>query len=206
MALRYEMGGEPSYNNEQELVRISRSIKRWSLASLIVGVVLAASALCLISSGESLTISDAEHSVGSDKEDWWIEYPNSDSEVGHPEWVLDALKKGPVLIFDHSTNCVGCIDQGNYIESVLEDFDDDEIIFYDIIAGEDDSRGYELFYIYEPNGLIPLTILLTLVQDSEGDVVVGWHGVVGATGEEWIRSYVEDAIIYYDENSENWNS
>lgn len=205
MALRYEMGGGPSYNSERELVKISISIKRVSLASLIMGVVLAAATLCLITSGESLTSSDAEYSVGSEKEDWWIEFPNSGSEVNHPEWVLDALKEGPVLLFDHSTNCVGCIDQGNDIESVMEDFTDEEIIYYDIIAGEDDKRGYELFNIYEPEGFIPLTILLTLVQDSDRDVVVGWHGVVGATGEEWVRSYVEDAIIYYDENFENWN-
>jgi len=33
-----------------------------------------------------------------------------------------------------------------------------------------------------------------------------WHSTDEVTGEDWIRNYVEDAIIQHDENSADWNA
>jgi hypothetical protein len=46
-----------------------------------------------------------------------------------------------------------------------------------------------------------------LVEDSEGNVVVGWHSMEDAAGgEEMVRSYVGDAIDYHEENVEDWDA
>jgi len=48
-------------------------------------------------------------SLGNGVDTFWTSYPmghpQSGSVVAHPQWVLDALQNGPVMILDHSTNC-----------------------------------------------------------------------------------------------------
>ena len=71
-----------------------------------------------------------------------------------------------------------------------------------------DARAAEAFQVYDPNGspnYIPLTIIVTLVEDSGGNVRIGWHGNEGATGSQWLMKYVQDAIYYYQENVDNWS-
>jgi len=61
---------------------------------------------------------------------------------------------------------------------------------------------------YDPNGgtmYVPLTAVLTLGTNSDGEVVPVWHSTDQVTGDDWIKNYVEDAINQYDENSANWN-
>lgn len=205
--------GNNSDENKWELVEISKAIMRTYLVTFLIGVILATGTLGLISSGQSEMSLSSVQSTGPGADDWWIDYPDQHpdpgSEVDHPEWVLDTLEDGPVLILDHSTNCIPCIDQEDDAESVLEDLGDDKISYFNIISDGSDIRAYELLDVYDPDGgvsYIPITIVVTLVQNSDGDVVVGWHSVVGATGEEWIRSYAEDAISYYQENSDDWNA
>ncbi len=52
---------------------------------------------------------------------------------------------------------------------------------------------------------VPLTVLLTLAPNSEGEVVPVWHSTDEVTGDGWVKNYVEDAIVQYDENSADWN-
>ena len=169
-----------------------------------MGIVLAA--------GLASTVSAAEHTVGSESDDWWIVYPDqhpeAGSEVDHPEWLLNELEETPVLILDHSDEtCQDCIDQEGYINAVLEEYRDN-VAYENLIGGIGDDRADELFNVYDPNGginYVPLTIILTLVRDSDENVVVGWHSVEGADGgEELVRSYVEDAIDYHEENVGDW--
>jgi hypothetical protein len=188
------------------LVYISNLIKIRHLTTLVVGIVLAA--------GLVGAVSATERSIGSGPDDWWTVYPdqhpNAGSEVDHPQWILDELEEKPVLILDHSTGkCKACIDQESYVDAVLEDYGDD-VTYENLISGGSDTRADELFDIYDPNGgkpYIPLTVILTLVEDSDGNVVVGWHSMEDpAGGEEMVRSYVEDAIDYHEENVGDWDA
>jgi hypothetical protein len=157
------------------------------------------------------TVSAAEHSVGSGPDDWWTVYPDqhpeAGSEVDHPQWVLTELEEKPVLILDHSVEkCKACIEQEGYVDAVLEKYGDD--VTYKNLISIEDPRADELFEIYDPNGgkpYIPLTVILTLVEDSDGNVVVGWHSMEDPDGgEEMVRSYVVDAIEYHEENVGEW--
>jgi len=188
------------------LVFISHLIKIKHLTTLVVGIILAAGLVAVVSA--------TEYSVGSGPDDWWTVYPdqhpNAGSEVDHPQWILDTLEEKPVLVLDHSAGkCKACVDQESYVDAVLEDYGDD-VTYENLISGGSDQKAGELFDIYDPNGgkpFIPLTIVLTLVQDSDGNVVVGWHSMEDAAGgEEMVRSHVEDAIDYHEENVENWDA
>jgi hypothetical protein len=85
---------------------------------------------------------------------------------------------------------------------------DGKITFYEISADSGDVRGEECLQAYDPNGgtmYVPLTVVLTLAPDSEGDVVPVWHSTDEVTGEGWIKNYVQDAVSQYDEFSAEWN-
>jgi len=173
----------------------------------VIGVILAIGVLGLVASTES----DSEYSVGPRDDDWWISYPDqhadAGAEVDHPQWVLDALEDKPALILEHTRNCKACTKQESDIDRVLEDLGSN-VTYCDILVGVGDERASGLDDVYNPDGGIayaPLTIVLTLVRDDDGNVVVGWHSIKKASGESWIRSYLEDAIGYHEENSGDWN-
>jgi DNA-directed RNA polymerase subunit RPC12/RpoP len=148
-----------------------------------------------------------EYSKGSGDDDWWINYPNqhpdSGSAVSHLDWVLDSLQDKPVVILDHSEGCIPCIQQQEDMDKVLEVYGE-EVIYYDLLADGSDPRAYEAFDTYDPNGepnYIPLTIMVTKIKDSNGNVKIAWHSAEGATGEDWIRSYMKDSIYYHHKSS-----
>ena len=186
---------------------ISHIVVSKFLAALIVGTILAAGFFGVISAVNA-------YSVGSDDADWWIEYPDqhsdSGSEVEHPEWVLEELEEGPIIVLIHSSGCPACIKQEADIEKVLNDVGDN-IIYNDLLM-ESDYKAYQTADIYEPTGeaknssryYVPVTVLMTLVPDSNGSVEVGWHSYTGYGGESLIRSYVDDAIDLYEDNSDGW--
>ncbi|AET64918.1 hypothetical protein Mhar_1557 [Methanothrix harundinacea 6Ac] len=186
------------------MVDISHPLS-YNLAALVAGLVLA--------TGLIGTVSAAEYLVGPDPDDWWTVYPDhhpgAGSEVDHPSWVLELLEDGPILILDHSTNCEACIKQEEAANAVLEEVGEDAIAFENLIADPNNERANALFEIYDPNAgtwYIPLTVIITLVEDEEGNVVVGWHSGEGETGEDWLLSYVEDAIQYHEENVGDWDA
>ncbi|HOK58147.1 MAG TPA: thioredoxin family protein [Methanothrix sp.] len=154
----------------------------------------------------SLSAMGAEHSVGTGKDDWWASYPddntNAGGSVNHPAWVLNALKERPVLIFVH-LNCDYCAPQKEAVDKVMQDYSGDVTLFD--LAGDSDARAADAI-VYDPDGgkaLVPLTVVVTLVND-DGDVRVGWHSSEDITGEDWIRSYLDDAIALYNENRGGW--
>ena len=76
------------------------------------------------------------------------------------------------------------------------------------MSADNDARSEEAMQAYDPNGgtmYVPLTAVLTLGTNSDGEVVPVWHSTDQVTGDDWIKNYVEDAINQYDENSANWN-
>ncbi len=187
--------------------KILSLIDKKNLPVLVIGVILATGVLGMVASTES----DAEYSVGSRDDDWWVSYPDqhadAGAEVDHPRWVLDALEDKPVIILEHIKNCKDCTKQESDIDQVLEDLGSN-VTYCNIMADGGDERARGLYDVYNSNGGIcyaPLTIVLTLVRDDDGNVVVGWHSVKKASGESWVRSYLEDAIGYHEENSGDWN-
>jgi len=151
----------------------------------------------------------AEYPVGSGNDDWWTAYPDQSTgaggEVNHPSWVLDALKGKPVLIYVHK-ECDYCVPQTEAVQKIADQFKG-KITFFEISAEGNDSRSEEALQAYDPNGgktYVPLTVVLTLAQDSENEVLPVWHSTDEVTGDDWIRNYVEDAISRYNENSADW--
>jgi hypothetical protein len=165
-------------------------------------------AIILLASG--INAMGAESSVGSGNDDWWTAYPDQSSgaggDVNHPSWVLDALKAKPVLIYIHKS-CSYCTPQTEAVQNITDEFKG-QITFFEIGADGSDARSEEAMQVYDPNGgtmYVPLTVLLTLAPNSEGEVVPVWHSTDVVTGDSWVKKYVEDALSHYDENSANWN-
>jgi len=158
----------------------------------------------------SVNVMGAEYSVGPENDSWWTAYPDQSSgaggEVNHPEWVLDALKNKPVVIYAHK-GCDYCTPQTEAMTKIDNEIGD-EFTYFNISAEGSDSRSEEALRAYDPNGgvmYVPLTVIVTLAPNSEGKVVPVWHSTDVVTGYDWIRKYIEDASAYYSENSANWN-
>ncbi|HWQ18668.1 MAG TPA: thioredoxin family protein [Methanotrichaceae archaeon] len=174
---------------------------------LISGILIASLIIC----GALAEDTKPHYEVGSGADDWWVTYPgqhsSSGSAVKHPQWVLDSLKEKPVLILDHSKDCRPCKEQISYVNAVLPAYDNG-LTYYNMMADEGDPRTNDVFSAYNPTGgadYVPITVLVTLVRGPDGKVQVGWHSVDDSTSEEWLRSYISDAIYYYKENSADWN-
>lgn len=152
----------------------------------------------------------AKYLKGSGDDNWWINYPDqhpdSGSKVNHPEWVIDSLENKSVVILVHSDRCDPCIQQQKDMEEVLEEYGE-EVEYYDIMSDGSDDRANDSFESYDPNNeqnYIPLTVMVSLIKDEDGDIKILWHSAEGATGKEWISDYMKDGIYYYYQNSEEW--
>jgi hypothetical protein len=188
--------------------KILSSIKAKNLTSLTLTFILLTSILFPVVSASG----GAEHPVGSGPKEWWIEYPaqhsNAGSAVDHPSWALDLLEEKAVLVFIHKNNCPSCAVQEPDIKKVLEELGD-ETAYRDLLIDNGDQKAWEGINIYDPNGgvmtYVPVTIFLTLVSGPSGEAEVAWHSVTGYSGERQIRSYLNDAIALYEENSAKWD-
>lgn len=173
---------------------------------LILVIAVAFSILALISLCASA--SEDHKQVGSGDDDWWVAHPAksaaSGSAINHPTWVLDALKEKPVVIYVHM-NCATCKPQTEALNEIVQEFKD-KFTFYDFDGSSGEAMANDAV-VYDPDGAVayvPLTVILTLAPDSEGNVDVVWHSTENATGKDWIKAYVEDAIYYYEQNSGSW--
>jgi hypothetical protein len=165
-------------------------------------------AILLLASG--INAMGAEYPVGPGNDDWWTAYPDQSSvaggDVNHPSWVLDALKAKPVLIYVHKS-CSTCLPQTLAVKNITDEFKG-QITFFEIGADGSDARSEEALQVYDPNGgkpYVPLTVVLTLAPNSEGEVVPVWHSTDEVTGDAWVKNYVEDALGQYNEFSADWN-
>jgi hypothetical protein len=170
--------------------------------------ILSLISIILLASGNSAM--GAVYSVGSANDDWWTAYPDQSpgagGDVNHPSWVLDALKSKPVIIYVHKS-CSYCAPQTAAVQNITDEFNG-QITFFNIGADGSDSRSEEALQAYDPNGgikYVPLTVVVTLAMNSEGEVVPVWHSTDEVTGDSWVKKYLEDAIGQYDENSADWN-
>jgi hypothetical protein len=151
--------------------------------------------------------SSARRVVGTGENDFWISYPishpSSGSSVQHPQWVLDALENGIVMILDHSEGCQPCIVQTGICESVYAEHSP-EMVYFDLLSGSDEPDASQAFEAYDPSGgvhYIPLTIVITKVSAQDGSVAIGWHSWEGVVYEPILSSWIIDAISYYSENT-----
>jgi glutaredoxin len=174
--------------------------KTFSVASLIAIFILAC----------SVNVMGAEYSVGPGNDSWWTTYPDQSSgaggEVSHPTWVLDALESKPVVIYAHK-GCSYCKPQTEALTKIVDEMGD-KFTYFNLSADGSDARSEEALRAYDPNGggmYVPLTVIVTLAPNSEGEVVPVWHSTDEVTGEDWIKKYIEDALVYYNENSADWN-
>lgn len=152
-----------------------------------------------------------EYSNGSGLTDWWTNHPdqsaNAGAEVKHPEWILDALEKKPILIMDHTTDCSSCKIQEKNIEKVLPSFAKN-ITYYDLLADGKDKRAFEVLDTYSPTGreqFVPTTVFITLIEGKDGKAEVVWHSEIDDMTEEQLNAYLKDAIYYYRQNADSWS-
>ncbi|MEI8003089.1 MAG: thioredoxin family protein [Methanothrix sp.] len=173
-------------------------------------IVCISSLIAIILLASAVNAMGAEFSAGSGNDDWWTAYPDQSSgaggDVNHPSWVLEALKNKPVLIYVHKS-CDYCVPQTQAVQKITIEFNG-QITFFEIGADGSDARSEEAMQVYDPNGgtmYVPLTVVLTLAPNSEGEVVPVWHSTDEVTGDGWVKNYVKDAISQYNEFSADWN-
>jgi glutaredoxin len=177
---------------------------------IIKKTVCMASLITIVLLASGFNAMGAEYSVGSANDDWWTKYPDQSTgkggEVNHPSWVLDALESRPVVIYVHK-GCDYCKPQTEALTRI-EDEMGNKFTYFNISADGSDARSEEALQAYDPTGgvmYVPLTVIVTLAANSEGKVEPVWHSTEEVKGEDWTRSYIEDAASYYSENSANWN-
>jgi hypothetical protein len=177
---------------------------------IIKKTVCIASLIAIILLASGINAVGAEYSVGYGNDDWWTVYPDQSpgagGDVNHPSWILDALRNKPVLIYVHKS-CSTCLPQTQAVQNITDEFNG-KITFFEIGADGGDARSEEVMQAYDPNGktmYVPLTVVLTLAPNSEGEVVPVWHSTDEVTGDGWIKNYVGDALSQYNEFSADWN-
>jgi hypothetical protein len=209
---RYESAGKGNEESEvfREWVDITNQVRAIILA-FIAGkeAIIMASLVALLVLAAGFSAWGMEYSVGSGKDDWWTIYPDQSTgaggQVNHPSWALDALRSKPVLIYVHK-ECDYCAPQTEAANKVAEEFKG-KITYYELLGGGSDTRAEEALRSYDPDGgktYVPMTIIVTLASGSAGEVGPVWHSSENITGEDWIRTHIEDAISYYDESSSGW--
>jgi|GEM_PF-2633320 len=132
---------------------------------------------------------------------WLEKYPNG-SEVQHPQWILDLLKKGkPVLVYVHQVPCTGCEIQwkdmvthgiisadgkisGKYAGSI-------EFVVLDVTSGsETRDSGIEVLRTYTSGPIgTPTTVCFTM---HSGKVL--WWAKAGVVYSNELTAVLDEAI------------
>jgi len=179
--------------------------------TILITSLLAISLFCAFALAEEEDDNGPEHSLGSGDSDWWPTYPDknidSGSAVNHPDWVIEALEDRPLLILIHQNNCLPCVTHVPRINDAIKIHNDD-IRFYSILAeGDGILKAMEVLDIYSPTGkkqYVPTTIFLTLIENEDGEVEVGWHSEIDIMSTDDINSYADDSIYYHQQNAADW--
>ena len=151
------------------------------------------------------------HTIGSDTDDFCIEFPaGSDSygqSIEHFDWVINTIDNDCVLFVVHRTGCVGCKEQGDLVISLAEKYSE-YVEFHDIDAVSGATAEIQQMsneaYLYDPNGTpgyIALTGVFTYIEDN-GEIKIGWHSWELDVEDSVMESWIKDAIYYYKVNNE----
>ena len=145
--------------------------------------------------------------IGTGANNFWIGYPSSHPSVGqivsHPSFASASLEKGVVMILDHSVGCAPCVQQVAICNAVSSSHSSD-LTYFDLTSGTNEPQASQVFAAYDPTGgvnYIPLTVILTKVQDSNGNVAIGWHSWEGVVDQATLESWISDALSYFEENA-----
>jgi ABC-type Fe3+-hydroxamate transport system substrate-binding protein len=150
------------------------------------------------------------HSIGSEINDFWINFPsinpNSGQSVDHLSWINDSIDSNVVLFVVHTTGCTTCKPQADRVINLSEKYEE-YLVFLDLdtkIGGSVEERTREA-YFYDPDGspgIIALTGVFTLVNNS-GNIEIGWHSWEQDVDYSELESWIRDAIYYYNVNSKD---
>ena len=152
-----------------------------------------------------LTTYEQKFNLGSGDDDWWVKYPDQHPSNGtdftHPSWVLNNLDNKPVVVLVGAEWCPACKQQETDLAPIINDLGSDFKYIY--INTSKDERTMEAIS-YDPTGKensIPVTAIVTKAKNTQGDKTVVWHSALGATGEQWLRQYIKDAIYLHHEHA-----
>ncbi len=150
------------------------------------------------------------HSIGSEPNHFWIDFPQgnplSGQLVTHLDWIVDSLKSKPALFVVHRTGCISCADQSERVISFGEKYEE-YLTLYDLDAvygaSSDILQKANEVYLYDPNGppeYIALTGLFTYVKDN-GEIKIGWHTWEApqdmTVNDSELETWIKDAIYYH---------
>jgi hypothetical protein len=150
------------------------------------------------------------HSIGTDSDDFWIEFPTDSEYFGKPiehfDWITDTIENNCVLFVVHRTGCYGCKLQGDLVISLAEKYNE-YVEFHDIdavySAPAEIHQMSDEAYLYDPNGepgYIALTGVFTYVEHN-GEIKIGWHSWELDVDDSVMESWIKDAIYYYNMNN-----
>lgn len=150
------------------------------------------------------------HGLGTDSNDFWIEFPvgsdNSGQTINHLPWIMDSLESNCVVFVVHKTGCVSCADQAERVINLAGTYEN-LVEFYDLdipLGGDIEQKAYDS-YLYDPDGppgYIALTGVYTYVK-QEGETKVGWHSWEGNVADSDMEDWIKDAIYYHHINTED---
>lgn len=149
--------------------------------------------------------SSGRRTIGTGADSFWIDRPATGSSASvtpqHPQWVVDALAGGVVMILDRSTTCYPCVQQASICNNIMAD-GPEGLVFYDLISGQSEPQASQVFQVYDPNGgmsYIPLTVLVTYAVGPFGQTTIVWHSWEGVVPEPILRSWIADAQAHYSD-------
>jgi len=161
----------------------------------------------LVVAGSFQRAAEKPDGIGTGEKQFWTTYPASHIRSGqpacHPQWVMDALDGGVVMILSHSELCIPCKNMVMYCDNIYDDHAG-SMSYFDLLHGTDEPRASDALSIYDPNpepNYVPLTIVLTKVMDANGSAVVAWHSWEGEVVQSTLDSWVHQAIKYYQDST-----
>jgi hypothetical protein len=145
----------------------------------------------------------SDRNVGASAADFWANYPLSNPHAGqpvqHPSWLLAQLVSCPIMILVHQEGCVGCALQLPICNDVNASHPGN-LTYVTLLDGRDDLKLSECITTYDPDGAahyVPLTILVTLRSDAQGNDIIAWHSWEGVISEAELTSWVDDTIDHW---------
>jgi len=161
----------------------------------------------LVVAGSFQKAVDKPHGVGTGEKQFWTTYPASHPRSGqpvcHPQWVMDALDGGVVMILSHSELCIPCKHMVVFCNDTYKDHSG-SMSYFNLLHGTDEPQASDTLSIYDPNpepNYVPLTVVLTKVAGADGNIAIAWHSWEGEVAESTLDSWVHQAIKYYQDSS-----
>jgi hypothetical protein len=185
--------------------RLSSRGNRMVSMIVVLSLIVASLSLFFILNGSEAQdpVLMTDRPTGSGANDFWFANPSTgaglNSTVDHPSWVINALEKGPVLIFAHIEGCMACAIQEPICVKVNGSHEGN-LTYFDLLGGRNDLALNEALDAYDPSGgshLVPLVVVINQVQDGNGSAKVVWHSWEGIISLASLDSWINDALAHH---------